>query len=73
MEYTETRQSPMSATDFEMLGMDHVAYVKKLGGGQTQRFGVYAANGTEIALMEADREVTFAAVRQNDMEPVSVH
>lgn len=73
MEYSETRQNPMSATDFEMLGMDHVAYVKQLGGGQTPRFGVYAANGAEIALMEADRDVTFATVRQNDMEPVSVH
>lgn len=73
MEYAEATQTPMSATDFEMLGMNHVAYVKKIGGGQTPRFGVYAANGTEIALMEADRDVTFAAVRQNDMEPVSVH
>lgn len=73
MEYSEATQAPMSATDFEMLGMDHVAYVKKLDGGQSPRFGVYAANGAEIALMEADREVTFAAVRQNDMEPVSVH
>jgi hypothetical protein len=73
MQYSETRQSPMSATDFEMLGMDNVAYVKKIDGGKSPRFGVYAANGTEIALMEADRDVTFAAVRQNDMEPVSVH
>lgn len=73
MQYSETRQSPMSANDFEMLGMDHVAYVKKLSGGASPRFGVYAANGAEIALMEADRDVTFAAVRQNDMEPVSVH
>lgn len=73
MEYSEAAHAPMSATDFEMLGMDHVAYVKKIGGGQSPRFGVYAANGAEIALMEADRDVTFAAVRQNDMEPVSVH
>lgn len=73
MQYSETIQSPMSANEFEMLGMDHVAYVKKLAGGGTPRFGVYAANGTEIALMEADRDVTFAAIRQNDMEPVSVH
>ena len=73
MQYSETIQNPMSLTDFEMLGMDHVAYVKKITGGESPRFGVYAANGAEIALMEADREVTFAAVRQNDMEPVSVH
>ena len=56
-----------------MLGMDHVAYVKKVSDGTSPKFAVHAANGAEIALMEADRDVTFAAVRQNDMEPVSVH
>jgi hypothetical protein len=73
MQHSETGHDPMSATDFEMLGMDHVAYVKKIIGGESPQFGVYAANGAEIALMEANRDVTFAAVRQNDMEPVSVH
>ena len=73
MQHIETGRDPMSATDFELLGMDHVAYVKLITSGETPRFGVYAANGAEIALMEADRDVTFAAVRQNDMEPVSVH
>jgi len=73
MQHIETGHDPMSATDFEMLGMDHVAYVKLITGGESPRFGVYAANGAEIALMEADRDVAFAAVRQNDMEPVSVH
>jgi hypothetical protein len=73
MQYSETVLNPMSAADFEMLGMHHVAYVKKIFDGDVPRFAVYAADGTEIALMEADRDVTFAAVRQNDMEPVSVH
>jgi len=56
-----------------MLGMHHVAYVKKIGGNDCTRFGVYAANGAEIALMDVDRDVAFATVRQHDMEPVSVH
>lgn len=73
MQPSESEFNPMSATDFEMLGMDHVAYVKEIFDGASLKFAVYAANGAEIALMEADREVTFAAVRQNDMEPVSVH
>ena len=30
------------------------------------------ADGTALAKFE-DREIAFAAVRQNDMEPVSVH
>tara|TARA_R110002072_G_scaffold185280_10_gene342095 strand:+ start:5528 stop:5749 length:222 start_codon:yes stop_codon:yes gene_type:complete len=73
MQPSETEFNPMSATDFEMLGMDHVAYVKQVSTGKSPKFAVYAANGAEIALMDADRDVTFAAVRQNDMEPVSVH
>ena len=63
----------MSATDFEMLGINHVAYVKEVSDGTSTKFAVYSANGAEIGLMDADRDVTFAAVRQNDMEPVSVH
>ena len=73
MQLNELESNPMSATDFEMLGMDHVAYVKKVSDGTSPEFAVYAANGAKIALMEADRDVTFAVVRQNDMEPVSVH
>ena len=56
-----------------MLGVDHVAYVKKVSDGTSPKFAIYAANGAEIALMETDREVAFAAIRQNDMQPVSVH
>ena len=73
MQTREEEFNPMSPTDFEMLGMDHVAYVKEVSDGTSRKFAVYAANGAEIALMEADRDVTFAAVRQNHMEPVSVH
>ncbi|MAI49836.1 MAG: hypothetical protein CMM16_04630 [Rhodospirillaceae bacterium] len=73
MQPNETEFSQLSATDFEMLGMDHVAYVKVVSDGTSLKYAVHAADGSEIALMEADRDVTFAVVRQNDMEPVSVH
>jgi hypothetical protein len=55
------------------LGIEHVAYVKpvKLDDGKTA-FAIHAADGQEMAVM-ADREVAFATVRQNDLEPVSVH
>ena len=62
MQPSETEFNPMSPTDFELLGMDHVAYVKEVSDGESPKFAVYAANGAEIAMMEAD-----------DMEPVSVH
>lgn len=73
MQPNETASNPLSVTDFEMLGVDHVAYVKKVSDGTSPKFAIYAANGAEIALMETDREVAFAAIRQNDMQPVSVH
>ena len=74
MQHSEILQYPMSANDFQMLGMNHVAYVKQLNkGGGSPRFSVYAANGIEIALMEGNRDVAFATVRQYDLEPVSVH
>ena len=73
MQQSEVAQKIMSPADFEMLGMRYVAYVKKIGNNDAKRFGVYAANGAEIAVMNVDRDVAFATVRQHNMEPVSVH
>ena len=55
------------------LGIEQVAYVKPvtLDDGKTA-FAIHAADGQEMAVM-ADREVAFATVRQNDLEPVSIH
>lgn len=55
------------------LGIEQVAYVKPvtLEDGQIA-FAIHAADGQEIAML-ADRDVAFATVRQNDLEPVSVH
>jgi hypothetical protein len=55
------------------LGMEHVAYIKPvtLEDGKAA-FAIHAADGQQMAVL-ADRELAFATVRQNDMEPVSVH
>ena len=73
MQQSEVVEKSMSPADFRMLGMNFVAYVKKISNSDAERFGVYAANGAEIALMDVDRDVAFATVRQHNMEPVSVH
>jgi len=73
MHQSEHDAHPMSQQDFAMLGIHQIAYVKPVGSGGKVRFAVYAADGTEIANIENDRDVAFAAVRQHDMEPVSVH
>jgi hypothetical protein len=49
-----------------------VAYVKAVSTEGGIAYAVHAADGTEIAVM-ADRDIAFAAIRQNDLRPVSVH
>ncbi len=61
-----------TARDFEALGLEQLAYVKSVKVDGRTAFAVHAADGTEIAVMP-DREVARAAIRQHDLEPVSVH
>jgi hypothetical protein len=49
-----------------------VAYVKTVTIDGDQAWAVYAADGTELAIL-ADREVAFAAALSHDYVPVSVH
>jgi hypothetical protein len=62
----------LSARELGLLGINDVAYVKLVVEDGAQAFAVHAADGTRIAVM-ANRDLAFAVVRQNDMEPVSVH
>jgi len=68
-EHTEA----FSEQELAAWGVNDVAYVKavtKDDGGHG--YAIHAADGTQMAVM-ADRDVAFAAVRQHDMEPLSVH
>jgi hypothetical protein len=59
--------------EFALLGMQDMAYIKRVAGSDgVVGFGVYAADGTQVALLP-DREVAFATVRQHELEPLSVH
>lgn len=66
----EMRQ--MTANDLAMLGMQDIAYVKPVLVDGGVGFAIHAADGTQMALI-ADRALAFAVVRQNELEPVSVH
>jgi hypothetical protein len=66
------RIKQMSARELALLGMQDLAYIKRVLVDGATGYAVHAADGTEIAVL-ADREVAFATVRQHDMEPVSVH
>ena len=62
----------LSAKELGLLGMNDVAYVKPIVENGAEACAVHAADGTRIAVI-ANRDLAFAVVRQNDMEPVSVH
>lgn len=62
----------LSPGDFASWGVDYLAFVKAVVVDGRGGFAVHAADGTPLAVL-ADRDTAFAAVRQNDMEPVSVH
>ena len=62
----------LSPQDFAAFGVDHVAYVRPVTVDDAPAFSVHAADGTPLTVLP-DRDVAFATVRQNDMEPLSVH
>ncbi len=62
----------MTAQDFRALGLAQLAYVKPVTADGRTAYSVHAADGTEIMVM-ADRDTACAAVRQHDLEPLSVH
>jgi hypothetical protein len=62
----------ITATDLAMLGMQDIAYVKPVVVDGTAGYAIHAADGTQMALT-GDRDIAFAVVRQNELEPVSVH
>ena len=66
------RLKHISPKEFAMLGMNDMAYVKRVVVRDEAGFAIHSADGTQIALM-ADREVALATIRQHDLEPVSVH
>lgn len=64
--------TPMTSSAFLALGAMNVAYIKPVKVDGLPAYGIHAANGQELAVF-GEREVAFAAARQNDLEPVSVH
>ena len=61
-----------SPEQFAALGVNQVAYVRPAMIEGQKVYMIHSADGSEIGMM-AGRDVAFAAVKQHDMEPVSVH
>jgi hypothetical protein len=62
----------ISSTEFAHLGMQDVAYIRPVRVNDEAAFAIYAADGTQVAVMSS-REVAIATVRQHELEPLSVH
>ena len=62
----------MPANDLAMFGVQDIAYVKPVVVDGNAGYAIHAADGTQMAVI-ADRDIAFAVVRQNELEPVSVH
>jgi len=58
--------------EFAVLGLQDVAYVKRVIVNEAPAFAVCAADGTQIAVV-GSYEVALATIRQHDLEPLSVH
>ncbi len=71
MNQTE-RTDQISTQDLMILGLQEVAYVKAVVVDGQPAYAVHAADGREVAIMSS-RDVALVAIRQNDLEPLSVH
>lgn len=63
---------PLSQQDFLAFGLNDVAYLRDIETEEGAAVGIFAADGTRMAVMK-DFHTAIAAVRQNEMEPLSVH
>ncbi len=62
----------ISPREFALLGMNDMAYVKRVVVNDERQFAIHSADGTQLALVPSE-EIAYATVRQNDLEPMSVH
>lgn len=62
----------MSARDLALWGVQDVAYIKRVETADSVIWAIHAADGNQVG-QAPSRELAFAAVRQHDLEPYSVH
>ncbi len=58
--------------DLATWGIEDVAYVKPINHDGKSVYGIFAADGTELATVD-NRDTAIITVRQNELEPLSVH
>ena len=66
------RPRPMSQSDFANWGLPQLAFIKRIMVDDAVGWSIHAADGTQVGLAPS-RDLACAAVRQHELEPVSVH
>ncbi|PIW26547.1 MAG: hypothetical protein COW30_14430 [Rhodospirillales bacterium CG15_BIG_FIL_POST_REV_8_21_14_020_66_15] len=67
-----TPVSGLTVEDFLVLGADTTAFVKAIEIDGRAAYGIFSALGQPLGYADT-RAVAQVAVRQNDLEPASVH
>jgi len=62
----------ISRQDLAVLGLHSMAYLRNVTMDGTDGYGIFTADGTQVAFAPT-RALAEAAVRENELEPVSVH
>jgi hypothetical protein len=62
----------ISPQELATLGMQGFAYIKRVLISDTVAYAIHTADGTQAALVPS-YELAVATLRQNDLEPVSIH
>lgn len=69
---TRHEMRAMSVRDFTLWGMEDVAFVKRVTVNDAEAWVICSADGSQVGFAPS-RDLAFAAVRQHDLEPYSVH
>ena len=62
----------ITAQDLALLGLQGMAYLRALTFDGADGFGIFAANGAQLAFAPT-RALAELTVREHNLEPVSVH
>ena len=62
----------VSKEDFAVFGNGKIAYIRPVSFKGEEAFAVHSADGLTLAVI-TDRNIAMAVVRQNALEPLSLH
>lgn len=74
MQETPEKPDVTTAEDMSFLnaGLNVVAYIKPVATESGVSYAIHGANGTQYAIAD-DAATAFGFIKQNDLEPISLH